>query len=317
MHEVIDAGSAGTKEPQLIEIADGAYAWIGVNGDSNAGVVVGHDGLIVIDAQQSERQGMLFRQHIETTLRRPSHMLINTHFHLDHTAGNAAFANIPIHAHDLTRRLLSTYLGESDAGEWRLRDQDTKLKLFFGANIRELVQPGSPQEDWFLSRVSGPDHDAMRLTAPTASVPDIWVQDLPDDQLTSYYWGPAHCDGDLVLTLERGRIAFVGDLLFVGRFPWLGDCDLDGWIARLGQILKLDIDTVVPGHGPVVSLREASAFRDLLCVFRDRVADSISRGMSEEDMLAGFYLDRYAHLPRYKEWASFNARSAYRYFKAR
>jgi len=102
-----------------------------------------------------------------------------------------------------------------------------------------------------------------------------------------------------VVHLEKRRIAFLGDLLFHGRFPWLGDCDLDGLIAALGQVLALDIAVVVPGHGPPATLADVARFRDMLVELRAAVARAVKAGASEEAAVAAVALPQYAQVQRY------------------
>jgi cyclase len=117
--------------------------------------------------------------------------------------------------------------------------------------------------------------------------------------------------------MRTAKVAFLGDLMFYGRFPWLGDCDLDGWIEQLARILSLDIDMVVPGHGPVVTLAEVAEFRVLLLAIRGAAANAISMGASEEAAVQKAGLGQFEHMPRYREWMPFNVRAAYRYLKSR
>ena len=65
------------------------------------------------------------------------------------------------------------------------------------------------------------------------------------------YLGKGHTDGDLVLYLPKEKIAFVGDLFFNSALPNTQDAFLLEWIRTLGELLKLDAETFVPGHGPV------------------------------------------------------------------
>src|SRR6185369_4839081 len=145
-------------KPTLKEIGAGVYAWIGVNGDSNAGAVTLPDGLLAIDAQQTKLLGQSFRDAIEARIGCPVTQLIDTHFHLDHTAGNAAFADVPIVAHQRTLQLMRDYLGPAENDRWLVTDPDDKFRLFFGSNARELVPPGDPLEDWFMQRLSTPEN---------------------------------------------------------------------------------------------------------------------------------------------------------------
>jgi glyoxylase-like metal-dependent hydrolase (beta-lactamase superfamily II) len=299
--------------PSLVTVADRVHAWIGVSGDSNAGVIETPRGPIVIDAQQTASLGQVLRRAAEASAGKPVRCLIDTHFHLDHTAGNIAFADVPILAHERTRHRLRAILGPETSGPWRVTGQGEKLKLFFGDNFPDLVPDGDPAAAWFHTRVSGPEHGTIALQPPSDTLGD----QFESSDVEALYWGPAHCDGDVVIHLPRARVAFLGDLLFVGRCPWFGDCDLDGWIACLDRILQLDLVTVIPGHGLPATLSDVAAFRDLLLATRCAVADAIDRGLSEEAALATIHLPRYATLPRYDAWMPFNLRATYRALSTR
>jgi cyclase len=314
MTNVNEEGRRGA-QPALQQIADGVWAWIGARGDSNAGVFLTVDGLVAVDAQQTVGLASSFRDAAERAAGRPVETLVNTHFHLDHTAGNSCFADAPILAHLWTRVLMEQYLGAAD-GVWHVSDVEKKLKLFFGSNIRELIPPGSADEAWFLQRMSGPQYDTITLQAPTRTFQDTFIFHTRGGDVRLDYRGPAHCDGDLIVWSPSARVALLGDLMFNGRFPWLGDCNLDGWIAQLGVILTLDIEKVVPGHGPVASLKEVAAFRDLLAAVRGAVASAIANRSSEDAAASEVHLPQYAALPRYKEWMPLNVKAAYRYLKS-
>ena len=299
----------------LARIGAGVYAWIGSNGDSNAGAVMTMSGLVAIDAQQTRSLGHKFRAAVEKAAGQPVSQLIDTHFHFDHTAGNVAFAEVPIVAHDKTLQAMITYLGASADNHWFVSDAGEKLRMFFGSNVDELVPAGDPLKQWFSQRMSGPEYDTIELIGPTELIGDHITFRCADDSLRVEYHGPAHCDGDLIVHLPRQRIIFMGDLLFVGRFPWLGDCDLDGWIERLEHVLTLDVATVVPGHGGLSTLIEVAGFRDLLTAIREVVQRAVSSGLSEEATVREVALSQYAAMPRYREWLPPNVRAAYRYLK--
>ncbi|HZP79490.1 MAG TPA: MBL fold metallo-hydrolase [Pseudolabrys sp.] len=301
--------------PSLQQLSENAYAWIGAGGNSNAGAVITAEGITAIDAQQTPALGREFRASIEKAAAARVTRLIDTHLHLDHTTGNIAFADVPIIAHRRTADMLEAELGPARGGHWTICDTGTKLRLFFGANIEELVGADLSLREWFLKRVSGPAHARIDLVAPRETFAHEMTIATRDGPVHLTYWGPAHCDGDLIVHLPERKIAFLGDLLFVGRFPWLGDCDLDGWIATLDRLLGMDLETVVPGHGPVSTLREIRDFWHLLAALRGAVAAAISRGLSEEAVAAEIALPEFEQLPRYREWLKPNLRSVYRYLK--
>lgn len=305
-------------EPQLVTVASGVYAWIGAGGDSNAGAIDTPDGLLVIDAQQYPRLARRFRDALDAeTGGKPLRVLIDTHCHLDHTSGNVVFADLPILAHEKTLTAMDSALGPRLGPYWTITDFATKLRLLFGQNIMELVPDGDPAQAWFKQRISLPDYDVVTIAPPTETFADRFTYALPNETVHLNYWGPAHCDGDIVVHLAKSKVVFLGDLLFHGRFPWLGDCDLDGWIERLAQVLKLDVDVVIPGHGGPTDLKEVARFRDMLVALRGAVAQAIKAGVSEEAAIREVHLPQYAGINRYKDWMPLDVKAAYRYLRAR
>jgi cyclase len=222
---------------------------------------------------------------------------------------------LPIVAHRRTAELIREELGPSEHNVWTISNTASKLRLFFGSNFGDLVDPADPLAEWFVKRVSGPAYERIELVGPTATFDTNASYEMAREPLLAEYWGPAHCDGDLVVHHRGQKIAFTGDLIFVGRFPWLGDCDLDGWIATLERLEKMDLETVVPGHGPVGTLKEVAQFRQLLSSLRGAVASAVAAGHSEEAAAVEVALPQYAHLPRYREWLAPDVRAAYRYLK--
>jgi cyclase len=155
------------------------------------------------------------------------------------------------------------------------------------------------------------------IRPPSETFADSFAFHLPDDTVRLRYFGPAHSDGDVIVYLEKRKVAFLADLLFQNRFPWLGDCDLDGLIAALGHVLTLDLAVVVPGHGPPATLAEVAQFRQMLIDLRAAAARAIKTGASEDAAVHEIALPQYAHLQRYREWRPLDVRAAYRYLQAR
>lgn len=93
----------------------------------------------------------------------------------------------------------------------------------------------------------------------------------------------AHTDGDSVVLFEGANLVHMGDVFFNQRYPFI-DVDngghVDGVIAAVEDVMtRIDADTIIiPGHGPVSNQAELTAYRDLLVILRDRVADRIAAG---------------------------------------
>lgn len=298
---------------QLMAVSPGVHAWIGAGGDSNAGAVETPHGLIVIDSQQNRTLGEAFRDKLKGSISKPVRALVNTHYHLDHVAGNIAFADVPIMGHEKTLQALERELGPLTAEGATVSDTMSKVRMFFGSNFEALVPEG--ERTWFIDRAGG--STPLVIRPPNETFADRLAFRLPHDVLRMENWGPAHCDCDVVIYFDKSGVIFLGDLFFNGRFPWFGDCDLNGWIASLDRVLTMDLKTIIPGHGPPASLKEVAQFRNLLAALRRGVEAALRGGLTEDAAAHEVVLADYAGMQRYKEWMHYNIRSAYRYLRGR
>ncbi|MDP7169191.1 MAG: MBL fold metallo-hydrolase [Nitrospinota bacterium] len=303
---------------RLVELGGGVHAFVGEGGDSNAGAIETPEGFLVIDAQQHIPLARAFRAALEGISAKPFLWLILTHYHLDHTAGNSVFAgDTPVLAHRITlekyRRVLGLNVRLGDS----FSDFEKRVTFLFGPNIEGLIPPGDPAWEWFRGRIGTSEYDTLVAAPPTHTFADRFVFHMERRSVVLEYLGPAHCDGDIIVHLPEDGIVFVGDMLFVGRFPWLGDGDINGWISALDRVSGLDVGQVVPGHGKPVTLKELRAFREMLAALRDGVNGAIEAGMSEDEAVDGVSLPDYETLPRYREWMPWNVRNAYRQMGSR
>ncbi|MFQ5626887.1 MAG: MBL fold metallo-hydrolase, partial [Methyloligellaceae bacterium] len=65
--------------------------------------------------------------------------------------------------------------------------------------------------------------------------------------------GPAHTSGDLMVYVPDARTLFAGDILFIGSTPVMWAGPVENWLNALDLILELDVETIVPGHGPITN----------------------------------------------------------------
>ncbi|MBI3126923.1 MAG: MBL fold metallo-hydrolase [Candidatus Tectomicrobia bacterium] len=305
------------EKARLVTLAEDVHAFVGAGGDSNAGAVETPEGYLVIDAQQSVPLARRFRSELEALSRKPFPWLILTHYHLDHTGGGIVFAgDTPVLAHEITLAKFRELFGPDGGAGETVTDFGKRIAHLFGPNISELIPPGDPAWDWFKGRIAAPEYDAVVPIPPRHTFADQFTFHFPKRRVVLQYWGPAHCDGDIVVHLPDDGIVFVGDLLFVGRFPWLGDGDIGGWIDCLERVARLDARTVVPGHGKPATMNEINNLRDMLAALRGGVADARKKGMSEEEAARNVSLRDYESLPRYREWMPWNVRNVYRMLAA-
>ncbi|MDI1465874.1 MBL fold metallo-hydrolase [Catellatospora sp. KI3] len=208
-----------TPPPTLTALAPGVFAYVQPDGGwcvSNAGVLVGRDGVTLVDATATVPRALHLREHIESVTPAPVRTLIVTHRHGDHHYGACAVApDAVVVAHERTRELL----------------------LADGLNL-----PGIwPDVTW----------GDVALRPPSATFTDrltLWVDEL---RVELIHPGPAHTAGDAVVWLPEHRILFTGDIAFAGVTPLYLMGSLSGSLRALSALRALEPEIVVSGHGPV------------------------------------------------------------------
>jgi quinoprotein relay system zinc metallohydrolase 2 len=226
---IVAAAAAASEPLSVSEIARGVFVHQGRyelftprnEGDvSNAGFIIGRDGVAVIDTGGSPRVGAALLAAIRSRTQIPIKYVINTHMHPDHVFGNVAFEGEKptfVGHHKLPRALA------------------THAQRYLAIN-KELLG-----EEAFAGE---------RIIAPTLLVDDKLELDLGDRTLLLEAQKTAHTDNDLTVYDKQTGTLFLGDLLFVEHVPAL-DGSIRGWLALLDQWKqRTDIARVVPGHGP-------------------------------------------------------------------
>jgi quinoprotein relay system zinc metallohydrolase 2 len=222
---------SGTTPFVVTQVTPGVFVHIGAledwapanGGDvANTGFVLGSRCVAVIDTGGTPGVGQTLRAAVKRTTPLPVCYVINTHAHPDHVLGNAAFA---------------------DAG--RPAPQFVASARFTHAlAVRERYYLNALQREFGIQLT----HAA--IVYPTISVDRSLDLDLGDRVLTLQAWPTAHTDNDLTVYDRRTRTLFASDLLFAQHLPAL-DGSLRGWISVMAELKRLDVASVVPGHGPV------------------------------------------------------------------
>jgi quinoprotein relay system zinc metallohydrolase 2 len=273
------AAGAADQSFELIEPASGIYVHTGRelslddpghDDIANIGFIVGRHCVAVIDTGGSVRTGRALRAAIRRRTTLPICYVINTHVHVDHVLGNAAFrADHP-----------------KFVGHAALAAAITRSRAFF---VKQYPGDFDPPAD--ENQVIGPDQ-------PVTSELTL---DLGDRPLRLRAWPRAHTDCDLTVYDQRTATLWTGDLLFRGRLPAL-DGSLKGWLAVLDELGSPQASWVVPGHGAVTrSLSEALVpERRYLDALLAEVRSELADGKSMQDAI------EHVDYPAKSEWLLFD-----------
>ncbi len=136
-----------------------------------------------------------------------------------------------------------------------------------------------------------PKFAVLRDRLPTEIITDQRQLDIEGVQIRLLHFGPAHTQGDLVVYLPRQRVAYVGDLLFIGRDPLIHrhkNGNSFGLVSTLKKLLELDADTFVSGHADPVGKDQIRGLIASLEEKRQKVKALIAEGKSLEEVKAAF-----------------------------
>lgn len=278
---------------QLEQLAEGVYAAVlpdimaNISANSNAGIVDLGDTTLVFDTFMTPVAAADLCTAAEQLTGRPPSYVINSHYHYDHVRGNQVFpAQAAIISTTKTRELIST------KGADHIRQDRSTSTLELQKIEEQMVAEGDPRQ-----------RDLLCITAAEGwaiqeSLPILELR-LPnwtfDSQLVLHgshrtiqviTLGGGHTESDAFLVLPAERIAFLGDLLFVGHHPYLGHGDPHALNQTLAAIEQLDVETVVPGHGPVGTTADSRLLRQYLSTLEELTLPVIRAGGSAEEAAA-------------------------------
>jgi len=262
----------------VVEPGPGICACIRPDEGANAALLCAAQGAAVVDTTSSagDMSGLLDAVGVSAGDVR---LVINTHHHSDHTWGNQLF-DCPILAHRLCRDAMVASLEDA----WRL----DRIR----ASIAERGKSDPRWAEEMQRKIEG-----LQIRLPTEVFEQRRDIVLGDLRIELEHVG-GHTPGSSVVWLPQSKVLLSGDLLFVGRYPFIGDADIPVLISALRRVLEFEAEAIVPGHGPMC---DESAVHDMLGYLQgtwERTVDHIAEGHSADEAAAdGGY-------PRYGEGAA-------------
>jgi glyoxylase-like metal-dependent hydrolase (beta-lactamase superfamily II) len=249
------AFAAEARDFTIKKLADGVYAAISGDGSkagSNAGFVVGSNSVLVVDTFVTTAAAHDLLAEIRKITNLPIRFVVNTHYHLDHTGGNAVFAETG-----------ATILAHRNVRAW-LRTENLK---FFGANPKT--------------------EDKARVEA--LALPDEVYSDAVDiylgPRLIQVRYMLGHTGGDSVIIVPDANVVFGGDLIWQKHLPNLIDATTSDWVKTLEKLLaEHPSATFVSGHGDVASADDVRDFHDYLVALRDDVAKAQAANKTGQEL---------------------------------
>ncbi len=251
---------------------------------SNAGFVVTREGVVVFDTLASPPLADKLLKLIRTITPQPVRRVIVSHCHADHFYGLQTF------------KALGAEIWAHRAAEGCTRSEAATERL---AQRRDVLFP------WV--------NETTRLLEA-----DVFLEGDTDFEMGGLHFalrhvGPAHSAEDLAMLVQEDGVLYAGDLVFLGRVPYVGDADSRGWIAALDKLIALQPRVLVPGHGaPSRTPRADLVFtRDYLLFVREQMGRAARDLVPFDDAYAATDWSAWRNLPAFEEANRANAYNQY------
>jgi cyclase len=253
---IASAQSAPPLPFTLRALGHGVYAAIDdAKGDAgaNAGFVIGDDGVAVIDTFEHEAAAKALLAEIRKLTPLPIKFVVNTHYHLDHVAGNKTFQDAG-----------AVIIAQCNVADW-IHTENLK---FFGKNIK----PEQKTE--------------VESLAPPEILYDSSLELRLGSRKIEVRFFPGHTGGDSIVHIHDAAVTFCGDLFWHATLPNLIDATTSTWTETLTRLTAAyPQDAFVPGHGDVGKVSDVAAFGGYLMDLREWVVPQVKEGKAGDDLV--------------------------------
>jgi cyclase len=257
--------------PTVEQIASDLYFFYDYSG-SNSVFLVTDEGVLVIDSGQHPRAGQALIDRIRKITNKPIKWVINSHFHGDHTFGNAAF---------------------KAAGATFVAQQET-------ARIMQMVQPKEMARRANYFKSHNYDPSAVELILPDVTFDSTMTIYLGGREVRLFYLGPGQQDGDTFVLFPRARALFTPGSFAKHSMPNMAfTTSVENWIKLLDQVGAMDVDVLLPGHGDVATRADVKELSGMLSDEYATVKTAIAKGVPLAEA------QRTLTFPQYKDWRNY------------
>jgi cyclase len=240
--------------------------WMLVGGPFNAAVSIGNDGVLVVDTMVAPLADKFIAEIRKLAGDKPIRYIVNTHFHPDHTGGNA---KVTAAGESIVAGNFAAQVGQEAAKQSNIiAHENTQIRL------GELKPP--------------PPFIAMPTSTFFTEAKDLFFN---GEAVQILHQPAAHTDGDVIVFFRKSDVIVTGDVYMNTTFPIVQAAQggsFQGVIDSLNRIIELTVPAekqeagtyVIPGHGRLADEADVVEYRDMNTIVRDRFADAIKKGMS-------------------------------------
>lgn len=270
-------GDLEEKKVTFSKLAEGAYAYT-AEGDPNTGIIIGDDGVMVIDTQATPVMAQDVIRRVREVTDKPIKYVVLTHYHAVRVMGASAYG-APV-----TLASRGTYDLIVERGQQDFESEVGRFPRLFNA----------------VESVPG-------LTWPTIVFDDHLTVHMGKTRVELMHLGKGHSKGDTVVWLPEQKVLYSGDLVEFGVTPYTGDAYLEEWPRTLAKVLALKPEKLVPGRGealatPEMCGRAIAETQAFLTTMYGAVKEGVDKGLP---LKQAFDAARAKLEPQFGQWVIF------------
>lgn len=275
------------KQGDTLQVSDHVYVILddGVRFVPNVGIVVGDDATLVIDTGVGTRTGEIILEEARKLSSNEQFFIASTHYHSEHELGAGAFPD--------SARVIRSRRQQRDIEE----SGEAHRSRFSGMSptLAELIQDSE-------------------FRAPDILFDDEHELDLGGVTVRMRMVGPAHTLGDTIFFVEGEGVLFSGDVV-MNRFPGFRSVSfgLEAWRQSLAKLNDLDVEVIVPSHGPLGDASLIETYDEYLTTVLSRSAELKAQGRSADDAAALLMSELGPNYPEWREEDRFMLGNAVRF----
>lgn len=300
----------------LYKIQKGVYAWMVPNGswgESNAGLILGESSSLLVDTLWDlDCTREMLHAFMPLTDKSPIKQLVNTHADGDHFWGNQLLPDTEIISSRKCYEEIFNVKPKSLLLFEKLGLLLSKIKLF---NLDKVGH-------WFKGMVAPYDFKNIIHTPPNKTFEGELSLDVSGKKVTLIDVGPAHTKGDIFVHIPDAKVLFASDILFIGSTPVMWAGPTQNCLDALDTILELDVEKIIPGHGPVTDKTGVNMVKEYWNFVFEEVNSCFKNGWSAEKAATQIALSQSFSNQMFSTWNSperlmANAHTIYRELSGR
>jgi cyclase len=259
--------------PNVRKLADGVYAFVGENFNSNAGIVLTQDGVVLIDSGHNPVESRKLMEVVKKLTPMPVRLLIDTEPHPDHTTGHFVFSPP------------ASIVAAAGAGDsMRARERESPQRI-------QQMAASSPEMKAAL--------EGYKFVPPHVEYQQKASLSVGERTFELYYLKGVHSEADTAVWLPKERVVFSASGIVVNQINILRPFVTIPDILAAAKLMKgLNPEHVVPGHGQPGTVKIFEDTEKYYALLVERVEKAVKEGKTLDD------IKKEVKMPEYASWAS-------------